>query len=104
MNRCADIESALRETKAEKDDDDDNYKNKHVPAFFERFGSGTASCEIDAPPPDDLCRLVDVSIAKALAGQRGERKVLAATARYLEDEQATEQDEIDGLRRMVKRR
>jgi hypothetical protein len=97
------IASAFRGTKAEKDDDD-NYKNKHVPAFFEHFGSGAESCEIDALHPDDLRRLVDVSIAKALTGERSERKALAAADKLLEDKQAAEQDQINRLRKMVRHR
>ena len=98
------VESALRETKAEKDDDD-NYKNKHVPAFFDRFGEDAASCEIDALHPDDLRRLVDVSIAKVLTGERSsERKALAAADKLLEDKQAAEQDQINELRKMVRHR
>ena len=98
------IASAFRETKAEKDDDD-NYKNKHVPAFFEQFGEGAESCEIDALHPDDLRRLVDVSIAKALTGERSERKALAAADKLLEDKQAAEQkNQINRLRKMVRHR
>lgn len=95
------IASAFRPTKADRDAKG-NYKNRHVPAFFERFGEGAKSCEIDALHPDDLRRLVDVSIAKALTGERSDRKALIAADRLLEDRKAAEQVEIDKLRKITK--
>jgi hypothetical protein len=95
------IASAFRETTVKRDKDG-NLTNKHIPAFFERFGNGAESCEIDALHPDDLRRLVDVAVAKALTGERGERKALSAAAKLLESKQATEADEIKKLRKMVK--
>jgi hypothetical protein len=98
--RALGIASAFRKTKAEKGDDD-NYKNKHVPIFFERFGAGAESCEIDALHPDDLRHLVDVSIAKALTGERAERTALVAAAMLLDDKQAAEREQINRLRKMM---
>jgi hypothetical protein len=45
-----------------------------------------------------------VSIAKALTGERSERKALAAADKLLEDKQAAEQDQINRLRKMVRHR
>ena len=72
--------------------------------FFEQFGDGAQSCEIDALEPNQLRDLVDVAIAKAMTGEDDDDEAKLAAMFLLDEKKADEAAEIVKLQKMVKRK
>ena len=104
MNRCVGLASSRPAGNQGREGRRRQLQEQACPGFLRRFGEDAASCEIDALHPDDLRRLVDVSIAKVLTGEDDDDEAKLAAMFLLDEKKADEAAEIVKLQKMVKRK